>query len=34
MSSLPSERQRAAVPEVEIRDLAIYEALGAPAVTA
>src|SRR5437773_558577 len=34
MSSLPSERPRAAVPEVEIRDLAIYEALGAPAVTA
>src|SRR5207247_978169 len=34
MSSLPSERPRAAVPEGESRDLAIYEALGAPAVTA
>ncbi len=32
-ASLPSERGRPALPEVEIRDLAIYEALGAAAVT-
>src|SRR5881628_1176391 len=32
-SSLPSARGRPALPEVEIRDLAIYEVLGAAAVT-
>jgi len=34
VSALARTCDRAALPEVEIRDLAIYEALGAPAVTA
>jgi transposase len=33
-SSLPTARGPVALPEVEVRDLAIYEALGAAAVTA
>ena len=33
-SSLPSARSTLTAPEVEVRDLAIYEALGAAAVTA
>ena len=34
LSALADAGGRAALPEVEIRDLAIYEALGIPAVTA
>jgi hypothetical protein len=33
-SALARAGDRAALPEVEIRDLAIYETLGAPTVTA